>query len=395
CPVIADSPSEVTRVRGFPPGRAAAIHGVLHEELWAHTGIRIHNGKTKLWNRNGVPPLGSEVIEEETRQVDSGAVVYRGDSGLPPERRGIEVLGTPLGTPEFIRSKLRDKPAEHRTSLDRESAFPSLQSECVIFCSTPTLGATIHYASWSPAWWTTSRGRMKRRCGPTCAVCEARHHARGQRDPGIEYRGNARGTWRSRLACRATDSDSDLLGKMGRWPRDGAPAAPRRSEAVAGRVGLVCGTWLPRSCRGVHDEVGRCWVRCTDAGGACRRRETAATSDREGRTVRTKPRVAERGGTGRRRIAPTQSAVAHTCRPASDVEIAERAWSTGLLGCRVLERAHADPSAGVSCPPPSPLGVPAPVVYVFLPARPTPRPFWAPPGSMRDSRGIWPTRLGG
>ena len=108
------------------PERAVAIHGVLREELWAHAGTRIHNGKTKLWNRSGVRPPGSEALEEEARHVDPRAVVWRGDAALPQASRGIEVLGAPLGTPELVRGKLRDKLAEHEALLDRMPAVPDL-----------------------------------------------------------------------------------------------------------------------------------------------------------------------------------------------------------------------------------------------------------------------------
>ena len=47
------------------PGRASAIHGALGEEIWRHVGIRIHNGKTQIWNRAGALPSGIGVWDAE------------------------------------------------------------------------------------------------------------------------------------------------------------------------------------------------------------------------------------------------------------------------------------------------------------------------------------------
>ena len=41
------------------PNRMATLHTTIQEQLLAHTGIQIHQGKTQLWNRAGVAPAGS------------------------------------------------------------------------------------------------------------------------------------------------------------------------------------------------------------------------------------------------------------------------------------------------------------------------------------------------
>ena len=40
------------------PRGVLEVHRVLQEELWAHARIRIHHGKTQLWNRGGSQPAG-------------------------------------------------------------------------------------------------------------------------------------------------------------------------------------------------------------------------------------------------------------------------------------------------------------------------------------------------
>ena len=32
------------------PGRVGAVHQILQDALWAHARIRIHHGKTQIWN---------------------------------------------------------------------------------------------------------------------------------------------------------------------------------------------------------------------------------------------------------------------------------------------------------------------------------------------------------
>ena len=114
------------------PERVAVVHGALREELWRHAGIRVHNGKTQLWNRSGRRPAGADEMEAEARQVDPLARVWRGCAGLPAEERGVEVLGTPLGSLEFVQARLRAKLSEHESLLERIPAVPDLQSAWVL-----------------------------------------------------------------------------------------------------------------------------------------------------------------------------------------------------------------------------------------------------------------------
>ena len=38
------------------PERVGAVHELLRHWLWVHSGISLHAGKTKVWNRSGVSP---------------------------------------------------------------------------------------------------------------------------------------------------------------------------------------------------------------------------------------------------------------------------------------------------------------------------------------------------
>ena len=63
-------------------------------------------GKTQLWNRGGVFPLGCEPLIRTAQASDPDAIVWRGCADLPVHQQGIRVLGTPLGQPEFVVEQL-------------------------------------------------------------------------------------------------------------------------------------------------------------------------------------------------------------------------------------------------------------------------------------------------
>ena len=101
---------------------------MLEESLWADSGIRVHQGKTQIWNRAGEKPPGCEVLEQRARVMDPTSVVWRGSNDLPACQRGIKVLGTPLGQVEFIRAHLDLKTAEHQVLLDRIPLLENTQA---------------------------------------------------------------------------------------------------------------------------------------------------------------------------------------------------------------------------------------------------------------------------
>ena len=37
-----------------PPERVGPMYAVVQEELYVHAAIRVHHGKTKMWNQAGV-----------------------------------------------------------------------------------------------------------------------------------------------------------------------------------------------------------------------------------------------------------------------------------------------------------------------------------------------------
>ena len=112
------------------PERTLEVHDILRAELWRHSHIRVNEGKTQIWNRGGFTPSGHEVLLEAARVDDPDAQVWFGDHGAPVESRGIRVLGTPLGTAEFVRAQLQAIGECHQLLLDRIPAVQDLP-KCV------------------------------------------------------------------------------------------------------------------------------------------------------------------------------------------------------------------------------------------------------------------------
>ena len=102
--------------------------GTIEEELWRHARIRVHTGKTQVWNRNGVVP-------GRVQELGDGA--WRGAGVLPSQRQGVKILGTPLGHPEYVRAMLAEKLEEQATLLRRIPTIDNTQSAwlLLLFCA--------------------------------------------------------------------------------------------------------------------------------------------------------------------------------------------------------------------------------------------------------------------
>ena len=73
------------------------MHLILEECLRTKTGINIHLGKTKLWNRAGTKFDMADSLSAAAQAVKPEAVVWRGDPQLPLHRQGLIVLGGTAG----------------------------------------------------------------------------------------------------------------------------------------------------------------------------------------------------------------------------------------------------------------------------------------------------------
>ena len=86
----------------------------IREALWQHSRIRVHEGITKVWSSGGIRPVACDMLERIARENNPNireVRVWRG--GGPNRERGISVLGTPLGHPDFVAAHLQKILAEH------------------------------------------------------------------------------------------------------------------------------------------------------------------------------------------------------------------------------------------------------------------------------------------
>eukprot|EP00439_Symbiodinium_sp_Y106_P055787 s4313_g7.t1 len=156
-----------------PPERVRVLYNALAAALWAHARIRLHEGKTRIWNAAGEEPpniadlaADSEPVwvgdwslprirlhegktriwnaagEEPPNIADLAAdsePVWVGDWSLPPQRQGLKVLGSPLGHGAFVARQLNSKREEQDRLLQRIPALDSLQAAwlLLLFCAAP------------------------------------------------------------------------------------------------------------------------------------------------------------------------------------------------------------------------------------------------------------------
>ena len=91
------------------PARVGVVYASVDGELFRHAGIRVHGGKTRVWNSAGTRPLACDILEQIAQATsDHAEPVWRG-SDLPTDQQGIKVLGTPLGHADFVRAHLDRK----------------------------------------------------------------------------------------------------------------------------------------------------------------------------------------------------------------------------------------------------------------------------------------------
>ena len=76
------------------PERVRTIYDALAAALWHSARIRLHEGKTRIWNSAGEEPSNIADLSGD----DGAEPVWVGDWSLPPECHGITVLGSPSGT---------------------------------------------------------------------------------------------------------------------------------------------------------------------------------------------------------------------------------------------------------------------------------------------------------
>ena len=104
------------------PEHVRTLYDALASALWNRARIRLHHGKTRIWNAAGEePPNISDLGDGEES-------VWVGDWTLPPESQGLNVLGSPLGHDAFVARHLRRKRDDQDRLLERIPGVDDLQT---------------------------------------------------------------------------------------------------------------------------------------------------------------------------------------------------------------------------------------------------------------------------
>ena len=115
------------------PERVRTLFDATAAALWRHAKIQVNMGKTRVWNAGGVePPACRELGSED-------APCWVGDHTLHPTAQGLQILGAPLGSEQYVASKLEETRRDHDILLDRIPEVPDLQSAWLILllCASP------------------------------------------------------------------------------------------------------------------------------------------------------------------------------------------------------------------------------------------------------------------
>ena len=132
------------------PERVGAVYAIVEEQLRVQSKIRIHGGKTKVWNRAGERPQICDVLERIARFQNPRAVVWRG-SGIPSDQQGMKVLGTPLGHVDFVTQRLQSVTEEQRCLLERIPLMQDFQSAWLLLLHCASARANYQIRAVCPA----------------------------------------------------------------------------------------------------------------------------------------------------------------------------------------------------------------------------------------------------
>ena len=92
------------------PNRVTTLFTLLRDALERRAGVQLHQGKTKVWNKSGRPPEDVRTLGRDTWQP-----------------AGIRVLGTPIGTAQFVAEAMEARIVEERRLWEAIPSVPDLQ----------------------------------------------------------------------------------------------------------------------------------------------------------------------------------------------------------------------------------------------------------------------------
>ena len=119
-----------------PPEHTVGQFAIVREALARHANIQVHLGKTRAWNSAGEEPPG---LLEVLPPQDPENPCWTGNWALPAAEQGVVVLGSPVGSRDFIAAKLAQRLQEQDRLLSRIPRVPELQSAwlLLLYCAAP------------------------------------------------------------------------------------------------------------------------------------------------------------------------------------------------------------------------------------------------------------------
>ena len=119
-----------------PPEHTVGQFAIVREALARHANIQVHLGKTRAWNSAGEEPPG---LLEALPPQDPENPCWTGNWARPAAEQGVVVLGSPVGSRDFIAAKLAQRLQEQDRLLSRIPRVPELQSAwlLLLYCAAP------------------------------------------------------------------------------------------------------------------------------------------------------------------------------------------------------------------------------------------------------------------
>ena len=235
-----------------PPDRVGAIYAILQHELFTHAGIRVHGGKTQVWNMAGIRPAACDVLEQIAQAADPTAVVWRG-SDVPTRDQDT---GSTVGPPGLCFRPLERTIAEHAVLLERIPLVPDVQSAWLLLVHCAQARATYLLRSLQPS--LSEEFARSHDSGMWGCLCSILQLPVDQCDEGVRHTA-ALPLVLGGLGLRNAEAHQvrRFLGELGRHPDvaiqltlhlEGLPDTPCLSEVAAipvtlSGVGLEVPTW--------------------------------------------------------------------------------------------------------------------------------------------------------
>lgn len=115
------------------PERTRVLYEHLEQALRRHANVTLHQGKTRMWNASGASPTAWPPAPPDAPPL------WVGGPDTPPAEQGVTVLGTPIGSHEYILAHLRATRAKHDALLTAIPTLPSLQASflLLLYCANP------------------------------------------------------------------------------------------------------------------------------------------------------------------------------------------------------------------------------------------------------------------